>query len=83
MNTYEASMTEFLPPLYVRLPELERDGKRVVRLVAVHPWEGGSYFDAEYMERSANVSEKFAVVGPRHVCESFEECLKWGDSCGR
>lgn len=74
---------EFLPPLYVRLPEIERDGKRVVRQVGVFPWKNIDMFDVQYMERSANVSEKFQTVGIRHVCETFEECLKWGDSCGR
>lgn len=74
---------DFFPPIYVRLPEIERDGKRVVRQVGIHPWVAVDMFDAEYMERSANVSEKFQTVGVRHVCETFEECLKWGDSCGR
>lgn len=74
-------MIEFEPPLYVRLPEVERDGKRVLRQVGIHPWRGADMFDAEYMERPTN--QTFQTIGPRHVCETFEECLRWGDSCGK
>jgi hypothetical protein len=76
-------MIEYEPPLYVRLPELERDGKRVIRQVGIWPWKGVDFFDAQYMERSANYSEKFQQVGLLHTVESFEECLQWGDTCGR
>jgi hypothetical protein len=75
----DAVLAEMPAALRVRLPEITRDGKLVVREVQVR--EFAEYTVATYAERSGDVGAPFKPVCS-DVVSGVIEALIWGEGCG-
>jgi hypothetical protein len=67
------------PALRVRLPEIFRDYKRVVREVSLRVV--GNNIHATYAERSGDVSAKFKPVRS-FIADDIFEAMAWAEGCG-
>lgn len=71
----------FWPALYISLPTVERDGRRVVRQVGIHEMREHACFSVEYMERTQHKGSFRSVLWS--VVDTLEDAMTWGASCGQ
>lgn len=79
IETADRLLAEEQAPVCVRLPELWRGDKRVVRQAALR-FDGSLVF-VSYQERSGDVSAPFIPI-TANVCDDVLEALAWAEGEG-